>query len=178
MAKRKQGNRVKERVGVTIQLVIGEDDDLIEWWRTIERGHGQRTVKTALRSSLGLPITDSSTNAIQQLYAETSAAFDAVSLELNSERQRADAFEAELKRVTTITASLPTLVRQLAQATPATPIIDIAEIDGMKNQLAALVARIEEVAAMRGGTARPVKKRTLTEDEIAEREAQLAKASW
>lgn len=46
----------KNRVGITIQCVVGEDDDLIKWYENIPRGEGARIIKDALRRSLGMPL--------------------------------------------------------------------------------------------------------------------------
>lgn len=45
----------KTRVGITIQCVVGEDDDLIKWYENIPHGEGAKIIKDALRRSLGIP---------------------------------------------------------------------------------------------------------------------------
>lgn len=91
--------------------------------------------------------------------------------------QAYDDQQAQIDQMKTILSKLPVIARKSVEAV-VQPQHDDGRLDAIQDQLAALVARIEEVAAMRGGTAKPVKKRTLTEDEIAEREQQLMKASW
>lgn len=49
------GKRSKERVSLAAQLVIGEDDDLIRWYRNLPDGTGASEIKRLLRSALGLP---------------------------------------------------------------------------------------------------------------------------
>lgn len=59
MAKKKQQEqRAKERVGVTIQLIVGEDDDLINAIAALPNGGRQSTLKTLLRYSYGMPIPE------------------------------------------------------------------------------------------------------------------------
>lgn len=57
MAKQKRKEqRAKERIGVTLQLIVGEDDDLINAIVSIPNGERQATLKNILRQSLGMPL--------------------------------------------------------------------------------------------------------------------------
>lgn len=57
MAKQKhKEQRAKERVGVTLQLIVGEDDDLINAIVSIPNGERQSTLKNVLRQALGMPL--------------------------------------------------------------------------------------------------------------------------
>jgi hypothetical protein len=57
MAKQKyKEQRAKERVGVTLQLIVGEDDDLINAIISIPNGERQATLKNVLRQALGMPL--------------------------------------------------------------------------------------------------------------------------
>lgn len=49
-----------DRKAITIQCVYGEDDDLIKWYTSIEKGERAPIVKKALRSGLGMEITGTS----------------------------------------------------------------------------------------------------------------------
>lgn len=93
MAKRKQGNRLKERIGLTAQLILGQDDDLISWWDSIPPGEGQSAIKSALRYALGLPDERDALIARQRadLEAQESAAaqaFEALRVEMEAERRQ------------------------------------------------------------------------------------------
>lgn len=54
--KRRQEQRAQKRIAFTIQLVCGEDDDLIEAIRSIDKGQRQAALKNLLRMSYGMPI--------------------------------------------------------------------------------------------------------------------------
>lgn len=43
------GRRIKKRVGATAQLIIGQDDDLIEWLQNLPDGSRNGVIKAALR---------------------------------------------------------------------------------------------------------------------------------
>lgn len=45
-------NRTKERQAATIQLIAGDDDDLIEWLRSLPKGQVNNALKTMLRAAL------------------------------------------------------------------------------------------------------------------------------
>lgn len=66
MAKKKQEQRAKERIGVTIQLIVGEDDDLINAIIDIPNGERQMTLKTVLRQALGMPLPAKDVQTIVQ----------------------------------------------------------------------------------------------------------------
>lgn len=48
--------RQKQRIAAPIQLVIGEDNDLIDWYLSFPSGTRQQQVKDTLRAGLGLPV--------------------------------------------------------------------------------------------------------------------------
>lgn len=50
------GSRLKKRVGAPIQLVYGEDDDLIKWYGKLPKGQRQQTLKNMLRVALKMPL--------------------------------------------------------------------------------------------------------------------------
>jgi hypothetical protein len=50
--------RKKVRVAATVQMVAGEDDDLIVWYRQLPKGAGNREIKEVLRRGLGLPVLE------------------------------------------------------------------------------------------------------------------------
>ena len=194
MSHRRQGNRLKQRIGLTAQLVIGEDDDLIQWWESIEPGTGNAAIKTLLRAALNLPIPAPAADAIQQLYADTSAAFETVSAELDTQRQQAADLQAELERIAAVTANLPTIVKKLAPAAPTAPAVDPAELDSMKEQIAALMTWANEIhGIIHGGAAgnmqaadvqpvttdpAPAVENGLSDDEQAARRKRLKRAQW
>jgi hypothetical protein len=55
---RKAEQRNKERVPLTAQLVVGKDDDLIDWLRSLPEGGRQRAICAILRAGLGLASTE------------------------------------------------------------------------------------------------------------------------
>lgn len=58
MAKiKRREKRVKERVGITLQLIVGEDDDLIEAIAALPIGGRQSVLKNLLRQSYGMPLS-------------------------------------------------------------------------------------------------------------------------
>lgn len=199
MSHRRQGNRLKQRIGLTAQLVIGEDDDLIQWWENIEPGTGNTALKTLLRAALNMPIPQPDADtaaALEQLTADTAAAFNQVSEALDGERQRRADLEAELERIAAVTAQLPTIVKKLTPTpAPSAPAIDSAEISGMKEQIAALMTWANEVhTLLQQGTPTdrqqeqpapevntdpaPTVENGLTEAEQAERAKRLRRSKW
>lgn len=80
----KKEQRAKVRIGVTIQLVRGEDDDLIDAIAAIPEGQRQAAIKSLLRQSYGLPIPKPSSNGShvdldalrQELYQELMVAME------------------------------------------------------------------------------------------------------
>jgi hypothetical protein len=52
---RKEKKKPKNRVGITIQCVTGEDDDLIQWYQGIPHGQVARIMKAVLRRNLAMP---------------------------------------------------------------------------------------------------------------------------
>lgn len=47
---------MSERQAIALQCKYGEDDDLIEWYLSIDKGSRQIAAKNALRKGLGFPI--------------------------------------------------------------------------------------------------------------------------
>lgn len=70
MAKKKPEQRAKQRIGVTLQLYVGDDDDLINAIASLPNGGRQSTLKTLLRQSYGMPIPEPS-NGISEADYET-----------------------------------------------------------------------------------------------------------
>ena len=71
MAKKKrQEQRAKQRIGVTLQLYIGDDDDLINAIGLLPNGSRQTTLKNVLRQALGMPLPEP-TNGINEADYET-----------------------------------------------------------------------------------------------------------
>jgi len=74
MSQKKRERRAKRRMGITAQLVFGEDDDLIAWYKSLPDGAGNQAIKTLLRHSLNLsqpmqPLTPEQAE-IESLYGE------------------------------------------------------------------------------------------------------------
>lgn len=69
--KRPPEKRKKIRKGITLQLVVGEDDDLIAAIQTIPENARQQVIKTLLRQSYGLPIPEPSTSGVNVQQLET-----------------------------------------------------------------------------------------------------------
>lgn len=70
MAKKKPEQRAKQRIGVTLQLYVGDDDDLINAIGLLPNGSRQTTLKNVLRQALGMPLPEPS-NGINQADYET-----------------------------------------------------------------------------------------------------------
>ncbi len=87
MAKKKrQEQRAKQRIGVTLQLYVGDDDDLINAIASLPDGSRQSTLKTLLRQSYGMPIPEQS-GGISEADYETmrQELYEAIRQELMSE---------------------------------------------------------------------------------------------
>lgn len=187
------------RVTLTVKLHPVKDADLIQWLENLPMGDhtsidtGRNfALKHLLRSALGLPIPTPTADAIQTLYTQTSAAFETVSAELDSQRQRAADLQAELERIAAVTANLPTIVKKLAPAAPTAPAVDTAEIEAIKQQIAALMTWANEVHGMiHNGTVQqsadvqpvatepaPAVEDGLTEEELGQRKRRLKRAQW
>jgi len=82
------GKRAKVRVGVTIQLVKGEDDDLIEAIEALPDGSRQSTIKNLLRQSYGLPIPEPSTNGYIDLDSLRQSIYQDIMNNINAEIQQ------------------------------------------------------------------------------------------
>lgn len=54
-SERRKDPRRKERVTLSAQLIVGEDDDLINWLATLPDGQRSAEIKAAVRYALGLP---------------------------------------------------------------------------------------------------------------------------
>lgn len=50
------GKRLKQRIPATIQMVLGEDDDLIDWYLSQPPKQRHQTLKDTLRAGLGLHV--------------------------------------------------------------------------------------------------------------------------
>lgn len=58
---RRPEQRIKERVSVGLQLIVGQDDALIEWYLSIPKGNRDPAVKKALTEWLGITPTEQDT---------------------------------------------------------------------------------------------------------------------
>lgn len=63
----KPDKRIKKRVAIGAQLIVGEDDDLIRWKETIPYGDGQDILKSILRRHLKLKQPKSAPSEIDVL---------------------------------------------------------------------------------------------------------------
>lgn len=54
----KDEKRQQKRVGITVQLIEGVDDDLIQWLSRLPKGERQSTIKRLLRRALRLPMPE------------------------------------------------------------------------------------------------------------------------
>lgn len=70
MAKKRKEQRAKQRIGVTLQLYVGDDDDLINAVAALPNGSRQSTLKNVLRQALGMPLPEVS-NGISEADYET-----------------------------------------------------------------------------------------------------------
>ena len=48
------GKRASKRIPMPVQLKVGDDDDLIQWYTSLEKGTRQEHVKRMLRMALGI----------------------------------------------------------------------------------------------------------------------------
>lgn len=88
MAKQKhKEQRAKERIGVTLQLIVGEDDDLINAIRSLPIGERQAALKNVLRQALGMPLPVVEVETVapdMSLYMELQQQIEALNERLNN----------------------------------------------------------------------------------------------
>jgi hypothetical protein len=68
--KKKPEQRAQQRIGITLQLIIGPDDDLINAIGAIESSKRQGVLKTILRQSYGMPIPEPKQDVIDAIQNE------------------------------------------------------------------------------------------------------------
>lgn len=103
------GKRKQQRHALTVQLIAGVDDDLIQWAQGFQNGTRQQAVKYKLRQALDLPIPAPPSPAeVQALRAE----FEAIRLG-NSDAARVQQLEDWMQQMATAYNELVQRIDQL-----------------------------------------------------------------
>lgn len=156
------------RKSLTAQLTPGLDDDLIEWRESLPDGKRNQTVKLLLRTAIGLPVPSHPVSESTELWAE-------------------------IDRLRSALANIPRLIESVHQPMTAdAPTLDqmrrdVSEaFETMTGHINALVERVDVLSErMSGGqTFAPTATSTIesaprmTDQELAQREKKLSRASW
>lgn len=70
--------RKKERVGATVQLYVGDDDDLIRWLNSLPEKGKNQALKTVLRLGLELPIPEPKQTEMEAVRSQLESLQDAI----------------------------------------------------------------------------------------------------
>jgi hypothetical protein len=121
------GGTSKNRTQANIQLVYGQDDDLIEWLGNIPKGGRNTALKQVLRCGLELPQPDGAKDEISQLKTELATLKGAVE-HTPQGGDRVQRIEEELMNIgqwiNHFQARLETLLTQSAGQTIQQPVIE------------------------------------------------------
>jgi len=181
-----------KRVTLTIKLLPDADSDIIKWWSSLPLGSNKNTTgsrntyaKTVLRYAI------KEEDHIRELEAEKVELASQLQLEQTRvhdlqgdidllRRQATKAYDQQdrdIKELRTILSRLPIIAEKAVQQFVPTQ-SDAGRLDDIQQQLNGLMERIEEVAKTRGTAEKPTKKRTLSEEELADRDHRMQKTNW
>lgn len=157
--------RKKERVGATVQLYVGVDDDLIQWLNSLPENGKNQALKTVLRLGLELPIPEPKQTEMEAVRSQLESLQDAIA------HMPTNGAPVDYDGVTDVQRQLADIAHQVRTMS-----------DWLSNDLPGYVAGVVSQSV---GTVQPIEGAPVVEDaprlskkEQAVRKAKLGKSEW
>lgn len=135
--------RNQERIAVTLQLVVGVDDDLIQAIEPVEKKHRNAALKSALRRALDLPQPEPQADRLADLEARLTRQSEVISWQNQQLQELYEAIQAGAQnapangQLEALYQQVETISRQLNNFTgiptfDQTPVESVQQVDNEK----------------------------------------------
>src|SRR5512138_436750 len=130
----KDTQRKKQRILAPMQLVVGQDDDLINWYLSFPSGHRQQQLKNAIRRGLGMPVLSQT------------APLSPTIIHTNGDTGRIKALESELEQLKKQYAYLIEHLEQFTTPAATKPVLEAYDDRLTDERIAERKTRLKKAA--------------------------------